>query len=160
MKFNISEIQYTYCIASYKESTIHITHNHKILTGQDWSKIDQIKKNNHNRTIFNKAVCNKLETGRSVLQNILLLRREDVYDIALHEYSNFLIYKYIVHNSIEQDSDLILMLYKNSENSENNKIDVIIAKHRNGPVGSFQLIFHADICRFTDIEYTDATLRQ
>lgn len=50
------------------------------------------------------------------------------------------------------------MLYQNSENNEDNKIDIIIAKHRNGPIGSFQLIFHADTCKFADIKYTDISL--
>lgn len=81
-----------------------------------------------------------------------MLKKEKVYDIALYEYSNFSIDKIIIHNSIEQDADLILMLYRNSEKTDDRKIDIVIAKHRNGPTGSFELIFHADVCKFSSIK--------
>jgi replicative DNA helicase len=50
--------------------------------------------------------------------------------------------------SIEQDADLVLMLYRNLENDSinfNNQnsqlIELIIAKQRNGPVGTVKLKF-------------------
>lgn len=59
--------------------------------------------------------------------------------------------------SIEQDADLVLMLYKpKSRNSilESNfsLIDLIIAKHRNGPVGTIQLKFNEKQTKFLDPE--------
>lgn len=152
VKFYISKTQYTYYTVCRKESALCATHNHRILIDQGWYKIDQVKQKNHNRINFGKTTNDNLKIGRNILQNIELLKKENVYDIAAYEYSNFLIHKYVIHNSIEQDSDLILMLYQDSENNSDDRIDVIIAKHRNGPVGSFQLMFHADICRFTDIK--------
>lgn len=57
--------------------------------------------------------------------------------------------------SIEQDADLVLMLYresyyqKNQENQENFDLaELIIAKHRNGPVGTINLNFDAKYTRF------------
>ena len=53
--------------------------------------------------------------------------------------------------SIEQDADLVLMLYRNQvakseslsslQNSEIEQIELILAKHRNGPTGVIQLKF-------------------
>ena len=44
--------------------------------------------------------------------------------------------------SIEQDSDLVLLIYaKHLSESSNSKVELIIAKHRNGPTGSIQLNF-------------------
>ena len=50
--------------------------------------------------------------------------------------------------SIEQDADLVLMLYQNDRNSLESSsdnlikiIDLIIAKQRNGPTGNIQLKF-------------------
>lgn len=56
--------------------------------------------------------------------------------------------------SIEQDSDLVLMLYKN--NADNNLqaplqiklIDLIIAKQRNGPTGTVKLKFNEEQTKF------------
>lgn len=54
--------------------------------------------------------------------------------------------------SIEQDADLVLMLYRDSYYNSNNKpIDItelIIAKQRNGPIGHVQLIFDAKYTKF------------
>lgn len=45
------------------------------------------------------------------------------------------------------------MLYKKHEQQEQYRkiLDIIIAKHRNGPIGNFQLLFHTDTCKFSDI---------
>ena len=60
--------------------------------------------------------------------------------------------------SIEQDADLVLMLYQNEPNSPNalsdnlNKvIDLIIAKQRNGPTGNFQLRFDKKRTKYVDL---------
>ena len=44
------------------------------------------------------------------------------------------------------------MLYKDQENTENKIIDIIIAKNRHGPVGNFQLLFQAEICKFNHLQ--------
>nr|YP_010952294.1 DNA replication helicase [Gloiopeltis furcata]WMP13963.1 DNA replication helicase [Gloiopeltis furcata] len=52
----------------------------------------------------------------------------------------------IIHNSIEQDADIVMMLYDNNVESQQNSsttvLDCIISKNRSGPIGSFQLIFY------------------
>jgi len=61
--------------------------------------------------------------------------------------------------SIEQDADLVLMLYrdsyynssiqKNKDKSDmNNIVELIIAKHRNGPIGTVELEFDAKNTKF------------
>jgi replicative DNA helicase len=65
--------------------------------------------------------------------------------------------------SIEQDADLVLMLYQNklhnpsqtsiSENTKNNNIvEIIIAKHRNGPIGNIKLKFDEQHTKFYNLE--------
>jgi replicative DNA helicase len=60
--------------------------------------------------------------------------------------------------SIEQDADLVLMLYQNEPNSPdplldnpNKVIDLIIAKQRNGPTGNIQLRFDKKRTKYIDI---------
>jgi replicative DNA helicase len=60
--------------------------------------------------------------------------------------------------SIEQDADLVLMLYKNTQKSITNLtpgskiIDLSIAKQRNGPIGNTQLLFNEYLTRFEDYD--------
>jgi replicative DNA helicase len=58
--------------------------------------------------------------------------------------------------SIEQDADLVLMLYrKNDYNStdsdQSNDIELIIAKQRNGPIGTVKLQFDEKSNKFSNI---------
>ena len=50
--------------------------------------------------------------------------------------------------SIEQDADLVLLIYRSDMNSAESTIEV--AKHRNGPTGSVNLVFEARCTRFID----------
>jgi replicative DNA helicase len=57
--------------------------------------------------------------------------------------------------SIEQDADLVLMLYREDyynsnleENKELHSAELIIAKHRNGPLGTIKLLFQLDKTKF------------
>jgi replicative DNA helicase len=56
--------------------------------------------------------------------------------------------------SIEQDADLIMLLYRdeyyNKENEGNNIIEIDLAKHRNGPVGTVKLQFEKEVGVFVD----------
>lgn len=61
--------------------------------------------------------------------------------------------------SIEQDADLVIFLGRDlNQDTEQQevqdvmKVDVFIAKHRNGPTGRFSLNFHANKTKFKDVE--------
>ena len=57
--------------------------------------------------------------------------------------------------SLEQDADIVMFLYREDyydPDTENKNItDVIIAKHRNGPVDTIQLFFHKQFTKFADL---------
>lgn len=61
--------------------------------------------------------------------------------------------------SIEQDSDLILMLYRdeyyNPDTPDRNIAEVIITKHRNGPTGVLKLKFESRLTRFLNLAPRD-----
>jgi replicative DNA helicase len=81
---------------------------------------------------------------------------EDVYDLTVEDLHNFVAGDIIVHNSIEQDADVVVFIYredKYEEDSEKKGIaEIIVAKHRNGPVGSINLRFFDRTARFADLE--------
>src|SRR5438270_2909682 len=58
--------------------------------------------------------------------------------------------------SIEQDSDIVMFIYRddlyNQDSEKKNIADIIIAKHRNGPIGEISLYFQASQTRFRDLE--------
>lgn len=58
--------------------------------------------------------------------------------------------------SIEQDADIVAFLYRddyyNNESENKNIIEIIIAKQRNGPVGTVQLAFVKEYNKFVNLE--------
>lgn len=61
--------------------------------------------------------------------------------------------------SIEQDADVVMFLYSPEEEFMPQRIvSVLVAKHRNGPVGEKELLFRGDRIRFYNIEKRGAEL--
>lgn len=58
--------------------------------------------------------------------------------------------------SIEQDADLVAFLYRddyyNQESEKKNIIEIIIAKQRNGPVGTVELVFLKNYNKFVSLD--------
>lgn len=81
---------------------------------------------------------------------------EEVFDLTVPGHNNFVANDIIVHNSIEQDADVVMFIYReemyNEETDKQNIADVIIAKHRNGPTGSVSLFFRKELTQFRDLE--------
>jgi len=84
------------------------------------------------------------------------LQIEEVYDATVSGAHNFIANDIILHNSLEQDADVVLFIYREDryrpESSRKNIADIIIAKHRNGPVGSIELYFDERIVSFRNLE--------
>jgi len=61
--------------------------------------------------------------------------------------------------SIEQDADLVLMLYRdayyNPDTPDRDLAELIITKHRNGPTGTVKLIFNAELTEFRNMARYD-----
>jgi replicative DNA helicase len=81
---------------------------------------------------------------------------EEVYDLTVEGHHNFVAGDITLHNSIEQDADIVMFIYRddvyNPESDRKNIADIIIAKHRNGPVGMVSLYFQAAQTRYRDLE--------
>ena len=77
---------------------------------------------------------------------------EPVYDATVEGTHNFVANGVSVHNSLEQDADVVLFIYRdevyNPETTEKGAAEVIVAKHRNGPTGSTKLVFQDRYTRF------------
>jgi replicative DNA helicase len=79
----------------------------------------------------------------------------DVYDLTVDDLHNFVAGDVIVHNSIEQDADVVTFLFRPEYYKSDEKpgiAEVIVAKHRNGPTGMVELKFRRDHTRFYNLE--------
>jgi replicative DNA helicase len=79
---------------------------------------------------------------------------EAVYDLTVEPNHSFICDNIAVSNSIEQDSDIVMFLYRdevyNDATEFPNQADIIIAKHRNGPTGVVSLYFEKSLTKFMD----------
>jgi replicative DNA helicase len=61
--------------------------------------------------------------------------------------------------SLEQDSDIVMFIYRpdqyESDTLKQNIAEIIVAKHRNGPVGSVELVFRKPLAKFENAARRD-----
>jgi len=79
----------------------------------------------------------------------------EVFDLTVPGFHNFLANEIVVHNSIEQDADLVIMLYRDEyyspDTPEQGIAEAIITKHRNGPTGTVKLLFDPQFTKFRNL---------
>ena len=80
---------------------------------------------------------------------------EEVFDLTVPGLHNFIANNIVVHNSIEQDADLVMFIYRdeyyNPHSEKAGIAEIIVGKQRNGPTGTVELQFHAAHVRFNDL---------
>ena len=68
---------------------------------------------------------------------------------------NFVANGIAVHNSIEQDADMVMLLHRESvyepDSPREGEADIIVAKHRNGPTRTITVAFQGHYSRFTNM---------
>nr|YP_009397317.1 Replication helicase subunit [Thuretia quercifolia]ARW66503.1 Replication helicase subunit [Thuretia quercifolia] len=155
-KIVLHKVQKIYILMKYKFITIlkkdinlKMTNNHKIFYNSKWIKKYFISDyslliiNNKQNYIYNNHI-----------KNILFRSYSKLYDLNMQNYFNFICNNIILHNSIEQDADIVMMLYEQKNNDKQNELkekkilDIIVCKNRNGAVGSFKMIFFPETTIF------------
>ncbi|ABS05796.1 replicative DNA helicase [Kineococcus radiotolerans] len=80
---------------------------------------------------------------------------EQVYDATVLGGHNFVADGIAVHNSIEQDADMVILLHREDmyekESPRAGEADFIVAKHRNGPTDTITVAFQGHYSRFVDM---------
>jgi replicative DNA helicase len=84
----------------------------------------------------------------------------EVYDLTVDGLHNFVAADIVAHNSIEQDADIVMFIYRdevyNPDSDRKNIADIIVAKHRNGPIGQVSLYFMAAQTLYRDLDLRTA----
>ncbi|MPZ71412.1 MAG: replicative DNA helicase, partial [Actinobacteria bacterium] len=80
----------------------------------------------------------------------------EVFDATVEGTHNFLANGIIAHNSIEQDADVVMFIYRHEyyhpEDAEARGLaEVVVAKHRAGSVGTVKMTFLPEFTRFADM---------
>ncbi|MBC6995859.1 replicative DNA helicase [Lewinella lacunae] len=92
---------------------------------------------------------------------------EEVFDLTVPGPHNFVANNIIVHNSIEQDADMVMFLYRPEyykilEDEQGNSLvgtaEVIIGKNRHGESKDIRLAFESNFARFSDLGDPDFSL--
>jgi replicative DNA helicase len=89
------------------------------------------------------------------ISSIESIGHQPVYDATVLGTHNFVANGINLHNSIEQDSDVVILLHREDlyerESPRAGEADLIVAKHRNGPTMTVTVAFQGHYSRFVDM---------
>lgn len=82
--------------------------------------------------------------------------QEEVFDLTVPGPHNFVAADLFVHNSIEQDADMVAFIYRdevyNPTDENKGLAELIIAKHRSGETGTIDLVFLGETTSFRNLD--------
>ena len=87
--------------------------------------------------------------------SVVSIGEQEVYDATVPGTHNFIADGVAVHNSLEQDADMVILLHREDayerESPRAGEADFIVAKHRNGPTSTITVAFQGHYSRFVDM---------
>ncbi|SKB14643.1 DnaB domain protein helicase domain protein [Planktothrix sp. PCC 11201] len=132
---------------------IRATANHKFLTIQGWKRLDEF--NGDYPIALPGSTIENSDINWDEIVSIIPDGEEEVFDLTVPGLHNFVANNIIVHNSIEQDADLVMMIYRddyyNPDTPDRGITEIIMAKHRNGPTGTIKLLFDPQFTKFRNL---------
>jgi replicative DNA helicase len=89
--------------------------------------------------------------------NVESLGDQEVYDATVEGTHSFVADGVILHNSIEQDADMVILLHRpdafERDDPRAGEADLILAKHRNGPTSTITVAHQLHYSRFADLAH-------
>lgn len=86
---------------------------------------------------------------------ITSIGEHDVYDGTVSGTHNFVANLVSLHNSLEQDADMVMLLHRpdaiDREDPRGGEADIILGKHRNGPTANITVAHQLHFSRFTNM---------
>jgi replicative DNA helicase len=85
------------------------------------------------------------------------LGEHEVYDATVPGTHSFVAEGIVLHNSIEQDADMVILLHRpdafERDDPRAGEADLILAKHRNGPTSTITVAHQLHYSRFADLAH-------
>ncbi|MDP1804139.1 MAG: DnaB-like helicase C-terminal domain-containing protein [Acidimicrobiales bacterium] len=160
--------------------SVDATANHPFLTVDGWARLDSLRPGSllavANRlpqperspaaSGRNGRVAELVRVERRVdmtapdlgwerVSSITEVGMQPTFDATVSGTHNFIADGVVAHNSLEQDADVVIFLYRdevyNRDTPDRGTAEVIVAKHRNGPIGVTHLAFLDHYTRFANM---------
>jgi replicative DNA helicase len=162
--------------------SVDATANHPFLTVDGWTRLDALQPGSllaiarHVPPSTNAASTTGGRGGGSVAEvvrarprarptapdltwdpvaSVTELGMQPTFDATVAGTHNFIADGIVAHNSLEQDADVVIFLYRdevyNRDTPDRGTAEVIVAKHRNGPIGVTHLAVLDHYTRFANM---------
>jgi len=175
-------IKPTFTLRTTDDRYIKATANHKFLTQNGWKRLDQLAENDVIRVTENARPNYQHHMAHALallepnsdasetyvgIASIVPGEDEEVYDLTVPGPHNFVANDIVVHNSIEQDADMVMFLYRPEyygieEDEQGNSLKgtatIIVGKNRHGEARDLRLAFQSDFAKFSDLDDPDFNL--
>nr|YP_010155958.1 putative replicative DNA helicase [Cumathamnion serrulatum]QQY85252.1 putative replicative DNA helicase [Cumathamnion serrulatum] len=143
--------KYNFLCRTNKNNQILITHNHKFIFNHNWNPNYLLLDNaslNKNILIHSYYRYNLIHNYYTRIIKFTTYNKS--FDLNTQNYFHFLCNNILLHNSIEQDADIVMMIYEKDSNYYHKKklLDITLCKNRNGKIGSFKLLFSTETTLF------------
>jgi replicative DNA helicase len=123
-----------------------------------WKHAPSRKRLSQVATILDDAELDMIATNDVFWDEIASVEsrgEQPVYDATVLGSHNFVANGISLHNSIEQDADMVILLHREDvyerESPRAGEADLIVAKHRNGPTTTVTVAFQGHYSRFVDM---------
>ena len=161
--------------------SVDATANHPFLTVNGWTRLDDLQRGSllavpgrvpppeYRSSAFGRtggAVGELTRAGPRThltasdltwdpVASITSVGSQPTFDATVAGTHNFIADGIVAHNSLEQDADVVIFLYRdevyNRDTPDRGTAEVIVAKHRNGPIGVTHLAFLDHYTRFANM---------
>ena len=176
-------VKETYALTTKGGRYIRATENHRFFTECGWRRLGELSKGDRIFTsssaskigdrsgvdgpISTLSAFDSAKSDSSVVldgENVMVLDEiskisdfglEPVFDVSVPGTNSFFANGFAVHNSLEQDADVVMFIYRDEvyspETPEKGTAEIIVAKHRSGPTGTVYLAFLNNYTLFANI---------
>jgi replicative DNA helicase len=140
--------------------------NHPFRAPDGWKRLDQLQPSDVIAVPKLSSDDNlEMKSDHIALDKIVSIEslgQQETYDATVPGLHNFIANGFIVHNSIEQDADVVMFIYRKAadKNYRTEEIplderyiaEIHVAKHRNGPCGTIKMYFDEARVSFRDLD--------